>query len=132
MKKLCLKPGCNRIANPNTGHCDQHYDLYVEKEEKRKEYLKGAEAYRRKIKNRPYIKLYNSAQWRRMSNKKLSDEPICQICEKHLSTAVDHIEPHRGDLKLFFNYNNLQALCKKCHSKKTAKEQHEKQKNDFY
>jgi 5-methylcytosine-specific restriction protein A len=67
-----------------------------------------------------------------MSSKKLSDNPICEICGQRLSTEVDHIEPHQGDLKLFFNYKNLQALCKKCHSKKTAQEQHEKQKNSFY
>jgi 5-methylcytosine-specific restriction endonuclease McrA len=29
---------------------------------------------------------------------------------------VDHITPHRGDLKLFWQRSNWQALCTPCHS----------------
>ncbi|WP_330164070.1 HNH endonuclease [Paenibacillus campinasensis] len=38
------------------------------------------------------------------------------------STVVDHIIPHKGDPKLFWDKNNWQALCKKCHDTKTARE----------
>ncbi|MDD4570646.1 MAG: HNH endonuclease signature motif containing protein [Tepidanaerobacteraceae bacterium] len=38
------------------------------------------------------------------------------------ATVVDHIKPHKGDVKLFFDINNLQSLCKTCHDRKTAKE----------
>jgi 5-methylcytosine-specific restriction endonuclease McrA len=30
--------------------------------------------------------------------------------------AVDHIIPHKGDLALVFDYNNLQSLCEHCHN----------------
>ncbi len=126
MKKLCLRPVCGRIADKDTGYCSLHYNMYLDKLEKQKESQKGPEAYQRKLENRPYIKLYNSVQWKRMSKQKLNDNPICQDCEKRLSTEVDHITPHHGDLKLFFDYLNLQALCKSCHSKKTVKEQFQK------
>jgi len=38
------------------------------------------------------------------------------------STDVDHIIPHRGDEKLFWDETNWQALCHECHGVKTAKE----------
>ncbi len=31
------------------------------------------------------------------------------------ATVVDHIKPHRGDQKLFWDTANWQALCKPCH-----------------
>jgi 5-methylcytosine-specific restriction endonuclease McrA len=31
------------------------------------------------------------------------------------STVCDHIEPHKGDTGLFYNTDNLQCLCKRCH-----------------
>lgn len=38
------------------------------------------------------------------------------------ATVVDHIKPHRGDQKLFWDRGNWQALCKSCHDNKTLKE----------
>ena len=35
---------------------------------------------------------------------------------------VDHRIPHRGDLELFWDPANLQALCKTCHAAKTNRE----------
>lgn len=29
--------------------------------------------------------------------------------------TVDHIRPHRGDPVLFWDYGNLQSVCKACH-----------------
>ena len=36
------------------------------------------------------------------------------------SSGQYHIIPHNCDMKLFWNKNNWQSLCKKCHSRKTA------------
>ena len=38
------------------------------------------------------------------------------------ATVVDHIQPHRGDPKLFWDQSNWQSLCKRCHDKKTGLE----------
>jgi 5-methylcytosine-specific restriction protein A len=35
---------------------------------------------------------------------------------------VDHIIPHGGDMRLFWNRGNWAALCQSCHSRKTAKQ----------
>jgi hypothetical protein len=41
------------------------------------------------------------------------------------STVADHIKEHKGDEQLFFDRDNLQALCKTCHdSAKQLKEIH--------
>ncbi|WP_234463967.1 HNH endonuclease signature motif containing protein [Paracoccus caeni] len=39
------------------------------------------------------------------------------------AAEVDHIIPHRGDEARFWNVNNLQCLCKVCHS--TTKQRQE-------
>jgi hypothetical protein len=31
------------------------------------------------------------------------------------AVVVDHIVPHRGDMKLFWDSGNWQSLCKTCH-----------------
>ena len=36
------------------------------------------------------------------------------------ATVVDHVIPHRGDRKLFWDEQNWQPLCKECHDKKTG------------
>jgi len=36
------------------------------------------------------------------------------------ATVVDHIIPHRGDERLFWDETNWQPLCKQCHDKKTG------------
>jgi 5-methylcytosine-specific restriction protein A len=38
------------------------------------------------------------------------------------ATVVDHIQPHKGDLTLFWDRSNWQPLCKRCHDRKTARE----------
>ena len=37
------------------------------------------------------------------------------------ATVVDHIKPHKGNEKLFYDLKNLQSMCKPCHDRKTAK-----------
>ena len=56
----------------------------------------------------------------------LESNPFCAKCyeEGHITmaTVVDHIKPHRGDQKLFWDRGNWQALCKRCHDRKTLTE----------
>lgn len=50
----------------------------------------------------------------------LSRHPWCVICRRMgrltRATVVDHIRPHKGDPRLFFDYDNLQPLCASCHA----------------
>lgn len=66
------------------------------------------------------------APWRRYRTAFLREHPLCEICLKEdrvtASTVVDHIIPHKGDKKLFWNPKNHQAVCIPCHNRKTASE----------
>ena len=41
--------------------------------------------------------------------------PQCRYCQKP-ATVCDHIKPHRGDMRLFWDRKNWQPLCTVCHS----------------
>jgi 5-methylcytosine-specific restriction endonuclease McrA len=58
-------------------------------------------------------------RWRRYRERYLAAHPLCVMHQQRgqvvAATVVDHIAPHRGDHKLFWNPVNHQALCKHCH-----------------
>jgi 5-methylcytosine-specific restriction endonuclease McrA len=56
-------------------------------------------------------------QWWKLRSKWLKYNPLCKFCSEP-GNVVDHIQPHRGDVKLFLKLTNLQTLCKKCHDGK--------------
>ena len=77
-------------------------------------------------------KFYNSAAWRKASRAHKQKHPLCVQCkEKGITTAAehtDHIIPiEQGGAML--QESNLQSLCKRCHSIKTAKEKGSNRKN---
>ena len=66
-------------------------------------------------------------KWRKARLTYLRREPLCVQCKADgkvvAASVVDHIVPHRGDSKLFWNTDNWQALCQRCHNRKTARGQ---------
>lgn len=68
---------------------------------------------------------YNS-RWVKARKLFLQEHPLCVRCQEQgkltQATVVDHITPHRGDNKLFWDKSNWQPLCKRCHDKKTMTE----------
>lgn len=65
-------------------------------------------------------------RWRKVSKQFLKAHPLCKQCEQSnrliQATVVDHIKPHRGNMELFWDKSNWQPLCKKCHDRKTGRE----------
>ncbi len=65
-------------------------------------------------------------RWQRESKLHLKKYPLCAECLRGgrttAATLVDHIEPHKGDMKKFWNRKNWQSMCDPCHNIKTAKE----------
>ena len=57
----------------------------------------------------------------------LAANPLCMECDRQgrvePAVDVDHIVPHRGDPKLLRHWDNLQSLCHRHHSLKTARGQ---------
>jgi 5-methylcytosine-specific restriction enzyme A len=68
-----------------------------------------------------------TTRWGKAARRFLKHHPTCARfgidpkC-KGLSEQVDHIVPHKGDLRLFWDRRNWQGLCKPCHSRKTLAE----------
>lgn len=69
-------------------------------------------------------------KWRGLRDWFLRRNPFCVDCKPDLvpATEVDHIKPHNGDMKLFWDKANLQGLCKRHHSAKTMRELNERKK----
>lgn len=97
--KLCKHPGCNKL------NCTVH---------KPKEFRASA------------AKRGYDSRWRKYRSDFLQAHPLCAECQRNnrvtLATVVDHVIPHKGDKALFWDIRNHEALCTKCHNRKTAKE----------
>jgi 5-methylcytosine-specific restriction endonuclease McrA len=73
------------------------------------------------------VSFYHTTTWRKISRAYLMSHPLCecQSCQKRTvplpSQHCDHIIPIKngGDA---YSWDNLQALNKKCHNRKSAKE----------
>lgn len=69
-------------------------------------------------------RLYNTPQWLKLRKSILFAQPVCNVCQAALSEDVDHITPFLSGANdeqvqlLFFDFSNLQGICKKCHREK--------------
>ena len=109
--KPCYEPGCPNVTHSTycTTHAKQHDTAY-----RRQRGSSNAKGY--------------TYRWQKEREAYLIRNPLCENClNKHdvirAATEVDHIIAHKGDMRLFWDVDNWQGLCKSCHSKKTAKEQ---------
>lgn len=59
-------------------------------------------------------------RWQKLRAAYLATHPICECGCGHVATVVDHREPHDGDAALMYTWDNLQAMTKPCHDRKTA------------
>lgn len=62
----------------------------------------------------PKKRLYQEIGWFKLRAHHLKRHSRCNFCGE-LGQVVDHIIPHKGSRRLFFDPSNLQTLCKKCH-----------------
>jgi len=68
-------------------------------------------------------------RWQKTSAAYLRAHPFCvDPYRLHgerivLAECTDHIRPHKGDMKLFWDPNNWQALCDSCNSLKAVNEE---------
>ncbi len=113
-KKPCNRPGCPNLVEK--GYCatcaPKHSPRAV------------IEAKRPSASKRGYDR-----RWQKTRELFFRRKPFCaDIYGVHgerlvIATDLDHIVPHRGDMEKFRDPENLQGLCKECHSKKTATEE---------
>ena len=78
-----------------------------------------------------YRHLYKTTEWKSLRAWRLRTEPLCRSCKEQgritPATVCDHIKPHRGDTRLFFDPSNTQSLCDqepyRCHSSGKQKQE---------
>ena len=108
-KNPCKHPGCPALVPYGTKYCAKHKVLHPEEIRSA-----GERGYGR--------------AWQKARKHYLEAHPLCVECQKEgrytQATDVDHIIPHRGDQRLFWDKGNWQALCHKHHSIKTRQEDH--------
>lgn len=106
-KTPCRHPGCPELIPYGQKYCETHKKLHPEET--------------RSAGKRGY-----GSRWQKFSRNYLKEHPLCVRCQKEgkyvRATVVDHIKPHRGDPKLFWDVENMQPLCKSCHDRKTRRE----------
>ena len=105
----CAHPGCPRLVPRGKKYCEEHAAQHPEE-------------------SRPASERGYGSAWRRARRRYLEAHPLCVECMKEgrytKATDVDHIVPHRGNQRLFWDEDNWQALCHRCHSVKTRSEDH--------
>lgn len=63
-----------------------------------------------------------SRQWEKARREYLALHPYCRRCGS-LATVVDHIKPHKGDERLFWDRSNWQPLCARHHNRDKQREE---------
>lgn len=65
-------------------------------------------------------------KWQRYRAAYLAKHPLCVACEAEgkvvVATVLDHIEPHRGNMEIFWRPGNVQGLCAHHHGLKGIEE----------
>ena len=113
-QKPCAQSGCSALAVQGETYCAKHKQA-KQKQKKEQDKKRG-----------PSCKRGYGRVWQKYRLIYLTEHPICMECKKQNritpATVVDHIKAHKGDMELFWEKDNHQALCKKCHDRKTARE----------
>ena len=109
-KRPCRHPGCPNTHRNVGGYCDVHVRQ-----------ARAYDEYRPSRSKRGYTR-----RWYRARAHFLAENPLCVECLKEdrttAATVVDHIIPHKGDMRLFWDRSKWQSLCKPHHDAKTARE----------
>lgn len=108
-KRPCRYPGCAKIIETGKLYCAEHEPFSPQAQYEKERMTAAQRGYDR--------------GWQQARTAFLNNHPLCAECERQgkytPATVVDHIIPHRGNKKLFWDISNWQALCETCHGRKT-------------
>jgi len=122
MNKICAAAGCKAITTKR--HCSTHAAI-AEKASKQRAKTRAVSSAKRY--DPKFRQFYSSAAWKRLRERKVIQDPLCQDCmAKGVVKAtmdVDHMEELKNNWGRRLDYSNLRSLCRSCHMIKTRAEQ---------
>jgi 5-methylcytosine-specific restriction enzyme A len=106
-RKPCAGPGCGQLVPSGTRHCPSC--------KTNRGRAQNAHPHRKEDQ-----RFYHSKAWLAAREEVLQRDSVCKRCDIAPSTEVHHKEERtkRPDLEL--DLDNLEGLCKPCHSRETA------------
>lgn len=100
--KLCSHPACRAVVR------DEHHRCTIHRQHKRSTEVLERSSF------------YSKANWKKLSLKMRQIRPVCELCQRELTSDVDHhlerIVDSDGSYEL--DERNLVCLCKSCHFQK--------------
>jgi 5-methylcytosine-specific restriction protein A len=106
-KKICNYQGCNALIDHSEAYCPKH-------ERELPPPFSGAVRYNESM--------YKTSRWRSLRAEVLREQTTCFKCGTEFELEVHHLVPPRGNEELFFDENNLVAVCPACHKVITNRE----------
>lgn len=113
--KACKEPRCTALVFDRGQYCAKHKQTG----------FTGWAAPEREAKK---SKLYSTRAWQRCRMAKLAQSPMCERCKRVPASEVHHTARAQIAPEQFYQSENLEALCRKCHAKETARESAESRK----
>lgn len=103
-KKPCSYPGCPELIEDGS-YCKKHQ--------------RDVNRYYEKYKKDPLTKKRYGSKWRKIRNRYINDNPLCEQCLKDGGFTKEQEVHHILPLRCGWNRDksNLMSLCKSCHSR---------------
>jgi 5-methylcytosine-specific restriction protein A len=100
--KPCKHPGCRKLSQ--TGYCEEHQKVVEKNYRNRQDEKRGTATERGYTWN-----------WHKVRNMKLSENPLCERCEKNGKITIAVLVHHRDRNPRNNLEDNLESLCGMCH-----------------
>lgn len=119
--KPCPHPGCSELII--SGRCDKHKNVLQKELDARRGHLQGQRFKNDWLDYREGWMRAHPVCGDRLNGRSKEHSECARAGRVVAATDLDHIVAHRGDDDgLFWDPNNHQSLCKRCHGVKTANE----------
>lgn len=114
--KLCTK--CGKVIPYPLRYCER---CKKTEDEQKKANKRASNARYNQKRDKELASFYRSKEWKALSLKKLQQEQYkCEDCGK-LAVEVHHKIGIKQDWSKRFDYDNLMALCIKCHNRREGR-----------
>lgn len=125
MRKVCAMAGCKAITT--TRYCPKCQAIMANKA---KQHAKTRARKSQVNMQDSHKAFYGSAAWKKLRDKKLRQDPLCESClDKGFikeGRDIDHIVEIKDDWDRRLDITNLKTLCRSCHMAKTAEEKRQR------